>query len=578
MKKTSLTLTALSLAFFTLPTAAEQTVDIEVQGIKGARAIRNTNLNVEMINKEEMDGSERYKQLVTKAVDRGLRVFGYYESSVTFELKKRKGQRDLLIAHVKPGEPTKIAGTEVTIEGEAAEDEEFIALRKNLPKEGILVEHQTYDDYKSSISKLALSRGYFDGEFEVSRLEISPETHQAWWRMLFDSGVRYHYGNITFNHSQIREDYLQNMLDIKTGDPYLTRDLSQLTNDFSSTNWFSSVLVQPTVNEKEKTVDVEVLLYPRKKNAMEVGIGFATDTGPHLQIGWTKPWINSRGHSFRTNLYVSSPKQTLEAVYRMPLRKNPLDYYYELATGVENENDNDTDTTAITFSALRYWNNAEGWQYFGGLRVRYDRFTQADFSDKTLLVYPTVGFSRTRLQGGLFATWGDTQKLTLEAASKSLISDASFFKVQASTAWIRTYAENHRFVTRAEIGYLRTNDIQRIPPSLRFFAGGDRSVRGYGYKKISPRNDRGQLVGASRLLAGSVEYQYQVYPDWWAATFADTGLAAESYSAKELRYGAGVGVRWASPVGAIKFDIATPIRDKDNSKNIQFYIGLGTEI
>ncbi len=48
--------------------------------------------------------------------------------------------------------------------------------------------------------------------------------------------------------------------------------------------------------------------------------------------------------------------------------------------------------------------------------------------------------------------------------------------------------------------------------------------------------------------------------------------------ANELRYGAGFGVRWASPVGAIKFDIATPIRDKDNSKNIQFYIGLGAEI
>ena len=68
--------------------------------------------------------------------------------------------------------------------------------------------------------------------------------------MLFDSGVRYHYGNITFNHSQIREDYLQNMLNIKSGDPYLVRDLSELTNDFSSTNWFSSVLLQPHVRRR----------------------------------------------------------------------------------------------------------------------------------------------------------------------------------------------------------------------------------------------------------------------------------------------------------------------------------------
>lgn len=103
-------------------------------------------------------------------------------------------------------------------------------------------------------------------------------------------------------------------------------------------------------------------------------------------------------------------------------------------------------------------------------------------------------------------------------------------------------------------------------------------MRGYGYKKISPKNSEGKLIGASKLLTGSAEYQYQVYEDWWLATFADTGLAADKYSVDELRYGAGVGVRWASPIGAIKFDIATPIRDKDNSKNIQFYIGLGSEL
>ena len=578
MKKIPLKLTALCLAFSALNAFAEQTVDLEIRGIKGERAIRNTELNVALINKEEMDGSDRYKQLVTEAVDKGLRVFGYYDSSVSFELKKRQGKRDLLIANVTPGEPTRIAGTDVQIEGEAAQDAAFKALRKNLPKDGVLVEHQQYDDYKNSITTLALARGYLDGKFDISRLEISPETHQAWWRMLFDSGVRYHYGEIKFNSTQIREDYLRNMLKIKSGEPYLVSQLSELSNDFSSTNWFSSVLLQPHVNEQKKVMDLDVLMYPRKKNAMELGLGFATDTGPHLQIGWTKPWINDRGHSFRTNLYVSSPKQTLEATYKIPLLKNPLNYYYEYSTGLENEDKNDTKTTALTFAGLRYWNNSEGWQYFVGVRARYDKFTQSDVEDKTLFVYPTGGFNRTRLRGGMFPTWGDSQKITVDVAYKGLLSDAGFFKVQASTGWIRTYAENHRFITRAEIGYLNTQDINKIPPSLRFFAGGDRSVRGYGYKKISPRDENGKLVGGSRLLTGSFEYQYQVYPDWWGATFVDSGLAADKFSEDELRYGVGVGVRWASPVGAIKFDIATPVRDKDNSKNIQFYIGLGTEI
>lgn len=577
MKK-SQQLTLFLLGAIAFSVNAEQTVDIEIRGIKGERAIENTDLNVKMIPKEEMDGSDRYKMLVSKAVDRGLRVFGYYDSQVSFELKKRKGQKDLLIATVKVGEPSRIAGTDVQITGQAAEDPPFKALFKNLPKDGELVEHQKYDDFKSSISKLAIARGYFDGNFQVSRLEISPETHQAWWRMLFDSGVRYHYGEIRFNHSQIRDDYLQNMLNIKPGEPYLVNELSVLTNNYSSTGWFSSVLLQPHVDENRKLVDFDVLLYPRKKNAMELGIGFATDTGVHTTIGWTKPWINNRGHSFRTNMYLSGPKQTIEATYKIPLLKNPLLYYYEFSTGYEKENENDTDTKAISLAGIRYWNNLQGWQYFAGLRARYDEFTQASVSDKTLLIYPTGGFSRTRLRGGQFPDWGDSQKVTVDVARKLWGSDVDFIKIVASTGWIRTYAENHRFVTRAEVGYLNTKDINKIPPSLRFFAGGDRSVRGYGYKKIAPKDHDGKLLGGSRLATASLEYQYQVYPNWWGAVFTDTGLAADAFKANELRYGTGVGVRWASPVGAIKFDLATPIRDKDNSKNIQFYIGLGTDI
>lgn len=311
---------------------------------------------------------------------------------------------------------------------------------------------------------------------------------------------------------------------------------------------------------------------------MEVGIGWASDVGPRLQLGWTKPWINNRGHSFRTNLYVSAPKQTLEATYKMPLLKNPLNYYYEYSAGLENENKNDTESFASSLSAIRYWNHEAGWQHSLGLRVRYDSFIQANVKDKTLLVFPTASVRRTRLQGGLFPTWGDTQKLTVDLGRTWWLSDVNFLKMQGSSLWVRTYLQHHRIVTRLELGWLHTKNIERIPPALRFFAGGDRSIRGYGYKKIAPKNNAGKLVGGSRLLTGSFEYQYQVYPDWWLATFADTGLAANQFTTKELRYGAGMGVRWASPVGAIKFDIATPVRDKDNSKNIQFYIGLGAEL
>ena len=557
---------------------AEHLVDLQIDGVKNDALKNNIQIHLNAIDKEEADGSERYQDIVSKAVDKGLRALGYYDHQIQFELKPRAKNKPLLIAHITVGEPVKISTTDIVIKGEAKQDPEFIQLEKQVPKTGTILNHETYEDYKNQLQQLALFRGYFDAEFEQSRLEVMKSTHEAWWNLTFDSKKRYHYGKIHFLHAQIREEYLRNMLNIHSNEPYLMSDFSTLTNNYSSSNWFSSVLLQPHLDDKKKLVDVDVLLYPRKKNIMNVGLGYSTDVGPRFQWSWTKPWINDRGHSVRSNLYFSSPKQTLELTYKMPLLKNPLNYYYEYSGGFERENKNDTKTTSSTLAALRYWNHPTGWQYSLGLRLRYDAFTQADISDKTLLLYPTTSLTRTRLRGGAFPDWGDSQRITFDFGRKLGISDVNFWKIQASTAWVRTYAQNHRFLTRLEIGVLNTADIHRIPPSLRFFAGGDRSVRGYGYKKISPKDRNGKLVGGSRLATGTIEYQYQAYPDWWLATFADTGLAANSFKPDELRYGAGFGLRWASPVGAIKFDVATPIKDKDKSKNIQFYIGLGSEI
>lgn len=115
-----------------------------------------------------------------------------------------------------------------------------------------------------------------------------------------------------------------------------------------------------------------------------------------------------------------------------------------------------------------------------------------------------------------------------------------------------------------------------MPPDLRFFAGGDRSIRGYKYKSISPKDDDGKLIGASKLATGSLEYQYNVSGKWWGPCLSIAAKRSAIF-ASDFKTGAGVGVRWQSPVGPIKLDIARPIGDKDEH-GLQFYIGLGPEL
>ena len=116
-----------------------------------------------------------------------------------------------------------------------------------------------------------------------------------------------------------------------------------------------------------------------------------------------------------------------------------------------------------------------------------------------------------------------------------------------------------------------------MPPSFRFFAGGDRSIRGYSYQSISPKDKKGKLKGASKMITGSAEYQYNLTGSWWGAAFVDTGEAIDKVDTAKFYTGTGLGIRWASPVGPIKFDLATPLNKKDKG-SIHLYIGLGSEL
>lgn len=558
----------------------EPLVELEIKGIDDDEAKKNVMLYLDQIANEYADGSERHQYLVRTSVDKALRALGYYNNQFQFVQLPREDSKPLLVLNVQlDKEAVKLDDIDVLLQGEAKNDETFSKLIAQAPKKGSRLNHKTYENFKSDIESIAFSKGYFDGYWLYHRLEVYPKEYLADWRLGYNGGERYHYGKIILTDSQIKEEYLRNILKIKQGDPYLANDIAVLTQDYLSSKWFSSVMVEPHINEQEKEVDLNVLFKPRKKNEVEIGIGYETEVGPRLQLNWKKPWLNNRGHSIETKTYVSAPEQTFEFGYNIPLKEDPLHYYYQLSGTLENENQNDTRSTAATFGALRFWTRETGWSFSAGLKARYDSFTQANDRFKTLLIYPTASLNRTRTDGKPYPLWGDSQKLTVNWGSKAVGSDVNFYSYKASTSWVRTYFDHHRIYLRAEIGYLKANQFERIPPSLRYFAGGDMSVRGFGYKDISPRDSKsGKRVGGSHLATGALEYQYQVYPNWWGAIFYDTGLASDKFDVKDLHSGTGIGVRWASPIGAIKLDVATPIKSPTAKKGIQIYIGLGAEL
>ncbi|AUY26668.1 MAG TPA: outer membrane protein assembly factor [Erwiniaceae bacterium] len=563
------------------PAAQAANIRLQLEGLNGELQ-KNVRARLSTIDTDEVTADGRFRARVKKAIEEGLRALGYYEPDIDFESRPApaRGGRPVLIARVAPGEPVKIAGSTIILRGDARNDADYQQwVKEGRPKNGTILNHGKYDSFKSGFTNLALRNGYFDGDFKKSQLGVSVERREAYWDLDYDSGKRYRFGDVTFEGSQIREEYLQHLVPFKKGDYYSSRDLAELNRRLSATGWFNSVVVAPEFDKTtpDKVLPLSGVVSPRTENTIETGIGYSTDVGPRLKTTWRKPWVNSRGHSLTTSANISAPEQQLDFSYKVPLLKNPLEQYYLVQGGLKRTDLNDTKADTTTLALSRYWDNSTGWQKAVNLRWSLDHFTQANVTNTTMLIYPGVSVNRTRSRGGLMPSWGDSQRYSVDISDTTWGSDVDFLVLQAQNVWIRTLAERHRFVARGNLGWIETNDFEKVPPDLRFFAGGDRSIRGYKYKGISPRDEDGKLTGASKLATGSLEYQYNVTGKWWGAVFVDSGEAVNDIKQSNFKTGAGIGVRWQSPVGPIKFDLARPIGDKEEH-GLQFYIGLGPEL
>ncbi len=569
---------ALLFAAGTVPAAG---LTIDLRGLEGAMEENAAAYLAPIENEETLADTRHNRARIEDAVKKALRALGHYEPQVRFTPGETPTGGPRLTVDVVPGTPVRLAETSVVIRGAGEKDPAFQRRLKALPETDTILNHGDYDAFKSSLAAVAMRKGYFDAQFLRSELGVSLPLHEAYWTIDYETGERYKFGPVTFEGSQIDEAYLRNLIPFDEGDPYHANDLAELSRRLSATGWFASAVVSPDFDAARESgshaLPLHASVVPKKANSIETGLGYATDVGPRGSVTWNKPWVNRRGHSLSSTLSLSKPEQVLDLSYKIPERTNPLEEYWIFQGGYKHTDLNDTQSDGATLLASRWWELSDGWQRDVHVRWTYDSFTQGGESHSTMLVYPGVSFSRTRARGGLMPHWGDSQRYSFDVSTEYLGSDVNFFILQAQQTWIRTYARKHRFVVRAGAGWIKTSDFDKVPPDLRFFVGGDRSVRGYDYKSISPKDDEGKLVGAAAMITGSLEYQFNVTGKWWGAAFFDMGEAVDAVAHSDFKRGAGVGIRWLSPVGPVKFDIARPIGDS-NENDLQFYIGLGSEL
>jgi translocation and assembly module TamA len=490
---------------------------------------------------------------------RAGQALGFYHLDFESDIEMTEDCWKLTIT-LAPGEAVRVTELRIVINGDGIEDGVFQAIHNNPGiKVGDRLNHGRYEALKARFSNLAAARGYFDGAFDLAKVGVNLKENSARIELVYNTGPRYHFGEITIEQEILDNDFVRRYLNIEEGRPYNTEELLKLKNRYNASNYFAMATISPDLQTlQEQQVPIHIQLDARKRRSYSMGAGVATDTGPRLLLGYEDRYINRRGHSLTAAANLSNVRSEVETAYTIPM-KRPANEFLRFKTGFKYAEAGDTESELYTIGSSYTIYDEDQWLQIYGINYEMEDYIVGNAEEvRSHLIIPSVQYSRSKSDGSLYPQNGWQLMGRLSGSPESLGSRISFIQIHGRAKYIRPFLSG-RVLLRVEGGATQIDESDELPASLRFFAGGDASVRGYSYESIGTEVD-GKVIGGQNSLVGSIEYDYLIRPKWAIAAFYDLGDAAEDYNFN-FRRSVGLGVRWISPIGPVRVDIACALDD-----------------
>lgn len=518
----------------------------------------------------------------------------------------RSNTKVRVIITVKLGEPVKVRRSDIAILGDGAEDrylkQDLAAFR---PAPGAVFNHEAYEASKTKITRRLAERGYFDADFSSRRVAVTRADQAADIDLVWNSGSRYDMGPTTFEQTPkriIRDSLLQRLVYWEQGSYYHQGRLDRLRESLARLDYFASIDIEPAPDQAvDREVPVKVTLTPAKRSIYTAGLSYGTDSGAGVRLGMERRYLNDRGHKALAQIDFAERRKTATLQYRIPAFAW-LDGWYTLSLQGSDEQTDYIDTRRIEFVASRNGQLNRRWSATASIHALRERWayaveddgddsTPVDFRTATF-IYPSLRVEYLNADDRLYPRNGINATATLRGGLQNVGSDANFLQSHATARWYRGLGERSRLIVRGEVGHTFTNSLVDMPPSLRFYAGGDRSIRGYEWREVGPRLPpspglKAFALGGKNVVTASAEFEQYFNDSWGAAVFVDSGSAwggAEFADESgrpindrlKMRSGVGIGARWRSPVGPLRLDIARGLDDPDS--NFQIYLNIGADL
>jgi len=490
---------------------------------------------------------------------------GFFSPSVRLEIDESV-QPWLVRLFIEPGPLTRVAAVDIRFLGPAGTDPEA---RKRLEQireawalpVGAPFRQEAWEQAKQAASAQLARWRYAAARVAESLARVDPEARQARLTVELESGPPFRFGEVRVSGLQrYAEALVKNMSPVAPGDVY-DRDLLVLyQRRLADTGYFASVqtaIDARTAQAEAATLRVAVIEAPAKR--LEAGVSYNTDVGPRLQLRYGDQDLRDAAWRLRSELSLDTKIQEIGLdLDSPPQRGGRWNHWFSRAkrTDIQNEETrafalgvaHNFGTDVVPSAAVLSWHLEEqrSGTLPGDSRHAVYLGLRRSFRRTDEVVAPRSGYF-----GDLEAGGG------LPGASTQ-----EFLRVTGHASIFLPVGRDGDLVVRTQGGLVRAQTRAGIPTDFLFRTGGDQTVRGYAFESIGVR-EGDAVVGGRRLFVASAEYTHWLTENWGAAAFIDAGDAWDDGEAFDASIGHGLGLRFRTPIGPARADLAYGRRTRE---------------
>jgi translocation and assembly module TamA len=518
---------------------------------------------------------DHFQEQMPRKIQGALEALGYYRGVATIAREITPEGIFRVNVTVAAGEPVRVRRVALRIEGPGESEAALRNAVEKFPiKQGDILRHDAYEEAKRGIQDFAIGMGYLSGRFSHHDIQVTVGQAAADIDLVYVTGPRYFFGKTNFSGAPgYPQMFLNRYVAFKEGEVFSYDKIWETQRNLTLADRYADVRIETDKGKaQENRVPVEIKLTPSPENQVKIGGGYGTDTGPRFSVTYRDKNVFAAGHQWDAGANVSKVLQGVAMGYTVP--GADIRTFSALKVNLKQEN-TDTYTTKELSMELQhvhpYFFDKSGAVFLQVLRENSDA---GDQKTNTFSLIPGFRIFDRQYDHPARPTKGFSYLAEIRGTNQTLGSYTGFIQGTLTGSGLYPLGGGFSLLTRFNAGATLQNEGSKdLPIAIRYFAGGDNSVRGYAYQSLGAKDDQGNVGGGKNTLVGSVEMERVLWKDWGAAAFYDIGNAFNSFREMDLAQGVGIGCRYYTPVGPIKLDIARQLGTPEPT--FRLHLGFG---